>query len=171
MFCFGNELGSTGPTGSQQSCRNHRIGQICFKSKLEESKEIFAGYEFKVEKVFRGSANETIIAGIDRFDVSWAVESQEEDGKFLLFLQRSPETDFLVPVGGPNGMIRVRKGVANGTDKAFYQKFLNSAAKEPVYQIEDEKKMSTMNKIIAAGSGLAFVLFIGIKLKRRTLKK
>src|SRR5699024_8182994 len=45
--------------------------------------------------------------GIDGFDVGWAKEFQENDGTFLLFLERLDKAAFLTPVGGLNGMIQV----------------------------------------------------------------
>ena len=49
-------------------------------------------------------------AGIDYNDVGWIEEFQIEDGEFLLLLEKSKDADFLIPVGGPNGMIQVYNG-------------------------------------------------------------
>ncbi|EWG13055.1 hypothetical protein [Cytobacillus firmus] len=78
------------------------LGTYNFNSKLKSGKSFFYGSQFHVEKVYRGEAAEIITAGIDQNDTGWAEEFQQEGGKFLLFLEKTKEARFLVPVAGSN---------------------------------------------------------------------
>lgn len=153
------------------------LGKYDFKGERVEGKEIFSGYEFKVEKVYRGTANDTILAGIDMFDVGWVDEFQQEGGKFLLLLEKGKERDFLVPVGGPNGMIAVKDGTVIGENKTFYENILHSAEKEPLDLGQEEpvdlvkekikQKEESPNKIYAVAAGMAFILLAGFTFSRK----
>jgi hypothetical protein len=76
------------------------LGTYNFNSKLKSGKSFFYGSQFHVEKVYKGEAAEIITAGIDQNDTGWAEEFQQEGGKFLLFLEKTKEARFLVPVAG-----------------------------------------------------------------------
>ncbi|WLD93749.1 hypothetical protein [Alkalihalobacillus sp. AL-G] len=94
---------------------------------------IFSGYTFKVNQVFRGEIEGDIVAGIDPFDTGWVKDHQERGGEFLLFLEESEHTDFLIPVGGPNGMIRTKKGIVEHSieyKKDYYEKFLKQPSEK-----------------------------------------
>ena len=109
-------------------------GTYDFSSKPIGSDFIFSGYTFAVENVYKGEATEQIIAGIDMYDVGWAEEFQNEGGEFLLFLEKSDSAKFLIPVGGPNGMIQVLSGIVNNENEeisAYYADFLKTSHKDP----------------------------------------
>lgn len=103
-------------------------GKYDFTSKPKPSGFVFQGLDFNIKNVYKGDISEQIItAGIDYYDVGWAEEFQNEEGEFLLLLERSKDADFLIPVGGPNGMIQVYKGKVEDTNderKTFFEDFL-----------------------------------------------
>ncbi|MBM7691505.1 hypothetical protein JOC77_000910 [Peribacillus deserti] len=102
-------------------------GTYDFSSKPKTGDFVFEGYEFKINKVYKGESSQQIIAGIDMFDKGWAEE-------FLLFLENREEGDFLVPVGGPNGMIKIMddKVIHRKEEKvSFFEFFLKAPATEP----------------------------------------
>jgi len=85
----------------------------------------WAGYHFKVDKVYRGSVPALITAAI--IDVGVVQDVQAEGGSYLLFLEKSKDSEMLVPVAGPNGMIKIKNGVISHYDKAasaYYKDFL-----------------------------------------------
>ncbi|TQS75391.1 hypothetical protein DX933_06685 [Ornithinibacillus gellani] len=82
-------------------------GTYDFTARPKQSKYIFQGYPFHVKNVYAGEAYEMTTIGIDEMDVGWAEEFQVDGGVFLLFLERKKDTNFLVPVAGPNGMLQV----------------------------------------------------------------
>ncbi len=95
------------------------------QTSIKSNNPIFLGLKFNVTKVLRGTAPNQITAGIDRYDVGWVEEFQNSGGQFLLFLEKREEDDFLVPVGGPNGMIQVKDGVIiQQSDSSVFGEFL-----------------------------------------------
>jgi len=119
-------------------------GTYDFSSKPIGSKFIFSGYTFAVEKVYKGDATEQIISGIDMYDVGWAEGFQNEGGEFLLFLEKSDSAKFLIPVGGPNGMVQVLGGIVKNENEeisAYYADFLKTSHKDP--SSENEKQNSS----------------------------
>lgn len=150
------------------------IGSYDFSSKPKESKFVFQGFEFKVKGVYRGDATDKIIAGIDEFDVGWAIEFQEEGGEFLLFLEQSEDTSFLVPVGGPNGIVHVLDGKITHTsnkNKKIYQAYLNMESKAPSVDEKGASKQGFTSikylPYIGAVGGLGIVLLVYFYKKRR----
>jgi hypothetical protein len=122
-------------------------GSYNFSSNPKSSNFIFQGYEFNVKDVFKGEASEQIIVGIDGYDVGWAEEFQNDGGEFLLLLEKNEKANFLIPVGGPNGMIHVVNGnVQNESvdNQLFYQKILEGNKNEPQPK-EHLKNMSKSN--------------------------
>lgn len=107
------------------------LGTYNFNGKQKTSKGIFYGRQFQVEKVYKGEAGEIITAGIDSNDTGWAEEFQQEGGKFLLFLEKTKEARFPVPVAGPNGMVQVQDGRILSGHEGFYGKILSSEARTP----------------------------------------
>jgi len=106
-------------------------GTYDFSSEPKKSGWTFRGYKFYVNQVFRGDVPKQIVAGIDSFDVGWAEEFQSKGGEFLLLLEKNEKVDFLVPVGGPNGMVQVVDGkVKSHKDgvKGFYEDLLKAKA-------------------------------------------
>ncbi|WP_199621346.1 hypothetical protein [Paenibacillus alkalitolerans] len=104
-------------------------GKYDFSHKRKGSNFIWVGYDFKVERVYRGGVPSTIIAGIDGFDVGWVDEIQQADGSFVLFLEQSDKMDYLTPVGGPNGMIHIQNNEVQHHDeyeKSVFTNFLNN---------------------------------------------
>ena len=103
-------------------------GQYDFTSKPVQGKFIFQGYDFHVQHVYKGEVSEKMTVGIDMYDVGWAKDFQHSGGEFLLFLIKSPENDFLVPFGGPNGMIQLKNGdaMAGSGKNTLYQDILDS---------------------------------------------
>lgn len=94
----------------------------------------WAGYHFKVDKVYRGSVPALITAAIIDVDVAQAL--QAEGGSYLLFLEKSKDSDMLVPVAGPNGMINIKNGIISNYDEAasaYYKDFLQQTkSKRPI---------------------------------------
>lgn len=107
------------------------LGTYNFTSKQKSSKGIFYGSQFQVEKVFKGEAGEIITAGIDSNDTGWAEEFQQEGGKFLLFLEKTKEARFLVPVAGPNGMVQVQDDRILSGHEDFFGQILSGEARKP----------------------------------------
>ncbi|WP_108670967.1 hypothetical protein [Peribacillus acanthi] len=103
------------------------IGTYDFSSRPEKDDMILHGYEFNVQEVFLGEVTNPVTVGIDFYDVAWAKEFQKKGGLFLLFLEKAKGIDYLVPVGGPNGMVnifngKVKEGIAKSN--SFYEKYL-----------------------------------------------
>jgi hypothetical protein len=94
------------------------------------SNGLWTPYKFKVEKYIRSSGNDTFNVGINYADISWAKELQEKGGKFLLLLVKdSQDSNLLVPVGGPNGMIEFLDGKIqnqSSADAVIYSDLLKS---------------------------------------------
>ena len=112
------------------------LGRYNFESAAAGSAAIFVGYHFAVEKVYKGEASAVITAGIDGFDTGWANEFQTSGGTFLLFLEKTDDRPFPVPVGGPNGMIQVaadnKVQTSMGGEAAFFQAYLdNGSPRQP----------------------------------------
>lgn len=110
------------------------IGKYDFTSKAKKSGYIFQGYEFNVTHVYKGDVSQQIIVGIDENAIGTSDEFQRGGGEFLLFLEKPEGVNFLIPVGGPNGMIRISNGtVEHYTEdsKIFYEEFLQGDSKEP----------------------------------------
>ena len=90
-----------------------------FTSKPKPSKFVFRGLDFNIKNVYKGDVSEQIItAGIDYNDVGWI---------------KSKDADFLIPVGGPNGMIQIFNGKveeSNDERRTFFEDFLKSQPKK-----------------------------------------
>lgn len=109
------------------------LGTYKFSGEIIPSDAIFSDVIFDVTSVYRGEADEQIIAGIDIYDVRWVDEFQNEGGEFLLFLEKGEQNDFLTPVGGPNGMIQIKGGEVfnqTGIKSSFYERILQGESKE-----------------------------------------
>ena len=106
------------------------IGKYDFTSEPKPGESVFQGLDFNVKNMYKGEIHaQTIIAGLDYNDVGWAEDFQNEGGEFLLFLENSEYADFLVPVGGPNGMIEIQNGKVEDFDnerQLFFEDFLKS---------------------------------------------
>lgn len=100
------------------------IGQYDFsKPQKQKVQQIFLPYQFKAANTLYGSPPSPLIVGIDMYDVGWAEEFQNEGGEFLLFLERDGNSNFLLPVGGPNGMVQLVDGkVSDQGERALYEK-------------------------------------------------
>lgn len=146
-------------------------GTYDFSSKAVPSDFVFAGFTFNVENVYRGEVSGKVTVGIDGFDVGWADEFQKEGGKVLLFLEKSDSATFLVPVGGPNGMIQFSNGKVqylNGDSQIFYEEILKSTFKKPgsesdIALIDKQNSSSAMLVPILIG-GVAVITVLGAAL-------
>ncbi|URM32432.1 hypothetical protein LLY41_19105 [Cytobacillus firmus] len=146
------------------------LGTYNFKSKPKSSKSNFYGRQFHVEKVFKGEAAENITAGIDIFDDGWAEEFQQEGGKFLLFLEKSKEARFLVPVAGPNGMVQVQDGRIVSGHEDYYGKIINEEATTPSPVKENENEGYLLEILLFSLTGLITLLLIIRFLSRENAK-
>ncbi|HZG59549.1 MAG TPA: hypothetical protein VEY68_03485 [Anoxybacillus sp.] len=152
------------------------IGKYDFSSKPKSSDFIFQGFTFNVKNVYKGDVPKQTIAGIDYNDVGWAEEFQNKGGEFLLFLEKSEEVDFLIPVGGPNGMVQIFNGkVENQNDESrvFYEDFLKAQPKAPSVENSEtlnhgQNSRSYILLYVSAGVLIGIVVFI---LLYRYLKK
>jgi hypothetical protein len=136
------------------------LGTYNFKSKPKSSKSNFYGSQFHVEKVYKGAAAENITAGIDIFDDGWAEEFQQEGGKFLLFLEKTKEVRFLVPVAGPNGMVQVQDGRIVSGHEDYYGKIMNEEARIPSPAKENEGEGHLLEVLLFSLTGLITFLLI-----------
>jgi hypothetical protein len=147
-------------------------GSYDFSSSPRSSNYIFQGFEFNVKDVFKGESSEQIIVGIDGYDVGWATEFQDDGGEFLLLLEKNEKTNFLVPVGGPNGMVHIVNGkIQNESidNKIFYQKILEGNKNEP-----SQKEKSNNNSKSNMGyyiSSIFLVLLVLVILFIKRFKK
>ena len=108
-------------------------------------------FKFKVEKYFKGSGNAIIEASIEQFDVGWVKQFQEQKGSFILFLRRDEkDSNLLIPVGGPNGMIQVQDGSFQNIGPAYSQQYKDFLAKQSqITPIAEEPIQSTKKSIIS----------------------
>lgn len=145
------------------------LGVYHFSEKPKSSGSMFQGREFEVSNVYKGEASEKIIAGIDGFDEGWADEFQRKGGQFLLFLEKKDDTDFLTPVGGPNGMIQVMDGEVQEekqSKKEFYQNILEKPIAEPT--VTEPNPKPTSNKILyGVVMGVLVSILIGFLIFRK----
>jgi len=133
-------------------------GTYDFSDELTNDTEmVFHGTTFKVKEVYKGESASQITVGIDRFDIGWVDAFQHDGGEFLLFLEEGE--DFLLPVGGPNGMIQVQEGqVIDGNEekRVFYQDVLESSSQEPNVLASSTEESNLKNPTIN------MLLYIGI---------
>jgi hypothetical protein len=148
-------------------------GSYNFSSDPKPSNFIFQGYEFNVKDVFKGEASEQIIVGIDGYDVGWAEEFQNDGGEFLLLLEKNEKANFLIPVGGPNGMVHIVNGkVQNESvdNQIFYQKILKGNKNEPSPK-EHPKNISKSNEGYYKSSFVLVLLVLVLVFIQRFRKK
>ncbi|WP_243856186.1 MULTISPECIES: hypothetical protein [Cytobacillus] len=136
------------------------LGTYNFKSKQKSSKGIFYGRQFQVEKVYKGEAGEIITAGIDSHDNGWAEEFQQEGGKFLLFLEKTKEARFLVPVAGPNGMVQVQADRILSGNEDFYGQILSGEGRTPSPSKLNEGGGNLLEVLLFSLTGLVTSLLI-----------
>lgn len=133
-------------------------GTYDFSDELTNVTEmVFHGTAFKVKEVYKGESASQITVGIDPFDIGWVDEFQNDGGEFLLFLEEGE--DFLLPVGGPNGMIQVQDGQVVESDeekRLFYQNVLESSSQKPNVLASSTEESNLKNPTIN------MLLYIGI---------
>lgn len=133
-------------------------GTYDFSDELTNATEmVFHGTEFKVKDVYKGESASQITVGIDPYDIGWVEEFQSDGGEFLLFLEEGE--GFLLPVGGPNGMIQVQDGQVIESDeekRVFYQDVLESSSQEPNVLASSTEESNLKNPTIN------MLLYIGI---------
>ncbi|MFO1445131.1 hypothetical protein KDN24_18405 [Bacillus sp. Bva_UNVM-123] len=153
------------------------MGQYDFSSKPISSNFIFQGFPFHITKVYRGEVFTPLIVGIDEYDVGWVKRFQNADGEFILFLEKNDEATFLVPVGGPNGMIQFSNGEiqeSKDENKTFFEDFLKKQIEIPIItKIEPPKQDlsgTSITKIIVivclSISIVLIVFFISFRYKK-----
>ncbi|MBY6051873.1 hypothetical protein KUV27_08965 [Cytobacillus firmus] len=136
------------------------LGTYNFKSKPKSGKSNFYGSQFHVEKVYKGEAAENITAGIEIFDDGWAEEFQQDGGKFLLFLEKTKEARFLVPVAGPNGMVQVQDGRIVSGHEDYYGKIIKEEARIPSPVKENESEGYMFEILLFSLTGFITLLLI-----------
>ena len=133
-------------------------GTYDFSDELTNDTEmVFHGTKFIVKDVYKGESASQITVGIDPFDIGWVDEFQNDGGEFLLFLEEGE--DFLLPVGGPNGMIQVQDDQVIESDeekRLFYQNVLESSSQEPNVLASSTEESNLKNPTIN------MLLYIGI---------
>ncbi|MCG7407262.1 hypothetical protein MH117_07510 [Paenibacillus sp. ACRRX] len=83
-------------------------GIYTFNDPTADQSSMWEGYNFTVSHVIKGYCPRMIIAGIDRDDQQGALDHQNAGGEYLLFLERDLDTNLMTPVGGTNGMVRIK---------------------------------------------------------------
>lgn len=159
-------------------------GTYDFTSKPKPSEFVFQGLDFNIKNVYKGDISAEFTAGIDYNDAGWADEFQKEGGEFLLFLEKSKDADFLLPVGGPNGMVQVYKGKVedpNEERRTFFEGFLKRDSEktmETKIETRIDTKIETRNdsqsdksyQLLYAGASVlagVAVLFLVSRYKRK----
>lgn len=140
------------------------VGKYEFTSKSKPSEFVFQGFDFNIKSVYKGDISEQFTAGIDYNDVGWAEEFQKEGGEFLLFLEKSKDAEFLVPVGGPNGMVQVYDGKVeepNDDRRTFFEDFLISHPEKTI-DIEFETHNDDSNEKSYLPLYVSAIVLIGI---------
>lgn len=135
-------------------------GKYDFSKKRKESNSIWTGYNFTVERVYKGNdVSSTIIAGIDGFDIGWVDEIQKGNGSFVLFLEQTEREDFLTPVGGPNGMVHIQNNEVQHFDEKEREVFTDFL-KNTKSHLPDSSKESVENSSTKFMIGLICVLVL-----------
>ncbi len=141
-------------------------GTYDFSSDPELSNFVFQGLEFHVKTVYKGEVPKIITAGIDGFDIGWAQKFQNQGGEFVLFLQKSENFNFLIPVAG-----KVEDN--NEERKIFFTEFLKTQieAESAVKSIQEQKGHPAVLYFASAGMMVLIAIFIIIywRWRRRTV--
>ncbi|WP_053367510.1 hypothetical protein [Bacillus sp. FJAT-27245] len=109
------------------------VGKYDFSSEpVKGEHQIFQGYDFDVQEIYKGPNIATPLkVGLDMYDFGWVKEFQQQGGTFLLFLENAGD-EFMVPVGGPNGMIQLKNGKVHIEDqdrRLFFEKYVKEHEK------------------------------------------
>lgn len=150
-------------------------GTYDFSKPVKRSRSIWVGYNFKVDRVFKGEAYKTMTVGIDGFDDSWANDVQLNGGKFLLFLEQGTEAAFVTPIAGPNGMIQLYNGKVkhdNAQSKHDFDEYLRIAKSSAPLQGELDVEESGGWMRLATGAAVliamvAAALLVALRIRRR----
>jgi len=153
-------------------------GKYDFTSKEKPSRFIFQGVDFHIKNVYKGDISEQIMTvGIDQNDVGWADEFQKDNGEFLLLLETSEDADFLVPVGGPNGMIKMNNGKVEESNEERIKFFEDYLASQPYKTIEvkAEKDFDSRNNspypVLYVSASVLVIMAVLLLLYRYKRKK
>lgn len=118
---------------------------------------------FEATAYYRGSGQQHIKAAIEQFDIGLAYEHQENGGSFILFLEQG-DSDFWIPVGGPNGMIEIMDdnilGRSNDSDTAKIKEFIEQQSSVMPEVSTEEPNAGEMNTAIWYG-GIAVIFIAG----------
>ncbi|MBM7602738.1 hypothetical protein JOC75_000708 [Metabacillus crassostreae] len=152
-------------------------GKYDFSTKPKPSDFVFQGLDFNVINVYKGDISKQFMAGIDYNDVGWAEEFQSKGGEFLLFLEKSEDADFLIPVGSPNGMVQVTNDKVEHPDeerKTFFEDFLKAQPEKTSVSKLDAHKQGQNDESyillyvatgVLVGIGVVFLLYLYIRKK------
>lgn len=138
-------------------------GKYDFSKKIKGSNSIWVGYNFTVEQVYKGNVTDTIIAGIDGFDIGWVDEIQQANGSFVLFLEQTEAVDFLTPVGGPNGMIHIQNSEVQHFDekkRETFTDYLKNTKSHLPDSSKQEDGIENSTKLIIGLISVIIVLFV-----------
>lgn len=120
------------------------------EKKRQPDNGMWVPFKFSVEKYYRDSGTTVIEAAIEQFDVEWVKQFQEQEGSFILFLERDENNpDLLIPVGGPNGMIQVQAGDFQNIEPAYAQQYEDFLASQTPIVPTEEPKPSIENSIVS----------------------
>lgn len=145
------------------------IGRYDFTAQPAYSSSVYVGYPFDVVHVYKGEVPRRIIVGIDGNDTGSAQQIQESGSEFLLLLEESNDTEYLVPVSGPNGMVRMTDGRVDeqGEEKAeFYRDYLANSTPLATYASSSKSDLA-----IRIGIGGVLILVVGVVLYRKIGKR
>lgn len=140
-------------------------------------------FKFKIEKYFKGSGQSIIEAAIEQSDIQWVQEEQENGKDFVLFLNRKDyKNKYWIPIGGPNGMLIVKKGEIQNyglskNDKKYYFDYLSKqkptppkTIKKPVVKLKNKIKRKPLQKnsfFIYLATALIIASLLAVFLFRR----
>ncbi|WP_226669615.1 hypothetical protein [Metabacillus litoralis] len=150
-------------------------GKYDFSSKPKPSDFVFQGLSFNVIDVYKGDISKQLRTGIDFNDVGWAEEFQNEGGEFLLFLEKSKDADFLIPVGGSYGMIQVYNGRVkdpNDERSIFFEDFIKSQTNQTsethlktVDNGQNDNSYILVSTVVLVGIAIFYLLYRNIRKK------
>jgi hypothetical protein len=109
-------------------------------------------FSFKVDKYYKGTGEAEIAATIPMGEFILAKRSQERGGKYLLFLKNY--SDIWIPVGGPNGMLRVVNGSIIHFKKSQANIFKKYIEEQKVILPNKSSESSKVSKVSKGNVGI-----------------
>ncbi|WP_164671011.1 hypothetical protein [Virgibacillus doumboii] len=143
------------------------LGKYNFSGKkiYNERTAPYCGIEFNIDKIYKGNISDTehITAGLDCNNGTLVEKFQQDGGKVLLFMDNSGKPQFLTPVGGSNGLVKIKNGEVKDEDeerRKFFKEFLEENNNDP----------SSFYIIVSIIFGLALIVIL-YYFKQRKKKK